>query len=47
MSPSDFELYEVVWCERDRIRKSPLQALQACAAWISTPFPVQAIAGAS
>jgi hypothetical protein len=43
MNPADFELYDVVWRERDRIRKSPAQTLQACAAWISAPYPVDAI----
>jgi hypothetical protein len=40
-------LYDVVWREYFRADKGRVSVLRASAAWISAPFPVQAIAGAS
>ena len=47
MNPAAFGLYDVVLRQCFQAGKSPSQTLRACAAWISAPFPVQAIAGAS
>jgi hypothetical protein len=40
-------LYDVVWREYLRADKGRASVLRASAAWISAPFPVQAIAGSS
>lgn len=40
-------LYDVVWREYLRADRAPESVLRASAAWISAPFPVQSITGAS
>ena len=40
-------LFDVVWREYFRADKGRASVLRASAAWITAPFPVQAIQGAS